>query len=658
MNNNQNAVNAIRVLAAEAVQKANSGHPGLPLGAADMAFALWDKVMIHNPNNPKWDNRDRFILSAGHGSALIYSLLHLYGYGVTKEDLMNFRQVGSKTPGHPEYGHTVGVETTTGPLGQGIANGVGMAMAERHMAEKFNKDGYDVVDHNTFVIVGDGCLMEGISYEAASLAGTLGLGKLVVLYDSNRITIEGHTDIAFTENVAMRFEAMDWDVITVDDGHNVDTIAAAIEMAKKDTSKPSIVIVKTIIGKGAPGKEDTHKVHGEPLGDEVLGKMKESFNWTVEPFCVPEDVKAYYEKSAFNKGGEEDAWKAMYAKYEAAYPELAAEYKAFMSGEMKGLDLTACKAEEKKAATRAVSGSMINKLADLNPNLIGGSADLAPSNKTNMDGKGDYAKDNYLGRNLHFGVREHAMGAIMNGMALHGGLNVYGATFMVFSDYVKPAIRLSALMGLNTTYVFTHDSIGVGEDGPTHQPIEHMSMLRTIPGLTVLRPGDYMETACAWQAAMTNEGPHAIVLTRQNLDVVENSSEEALKGGYVVYGKDKPCDVLLIATGSEVTLAIESAKALEAKGVFARVVSLPSWELFEAQNEAYKLSVIPREIKARVTIEAGTTYGWAKYAGTYGEMIGIDTFGASGPGGELFKLFGFTVENVCEKALKAIENAK
>ena len=631
-------INAIKVLSAEAVQEANSGHPGLPLGAATMAFTLWDRVMNHNPEDPDWINRDRFILSAGHGSALIYSLLHLYGYGLSLDDLKNFRQFDSKTPGHPEYGHTIGVETTTGPLGQGFANGVGMAMAEKHLASIFNEAGSPIIDHYTYVIVGDGCLMEGVAYESASLAGDLGLGKLIVLYDSNSITIEGSTDIAFNEDVKKRFEAMNWHVTSVKDGNDIPAIESALKAAKKE-DRPSLIVVTTVIGDGAPGKEGTHGVHGSPLGEEVLSEMKKNMGWPEEKFTLPQEVVEYYETSRNRLIENSMKWRNIWEDYEETYPEKATMLENFMDGDVNILDLENLKENNKTTATRSASGEAINTIAALNKNFVGGSADLAPSNKTYMKDLGDFFKDSPQGRNLHFGVREHAMGAILNGMALHGGLEVFGSTFMVFSDYMKPTIRLAALMNVNVTYVFTHDSIGVGEDGPTHQPIEHLWMLRSIPGLTVYRPADYYETMVAWQSALTHQGPYAIVLTRQNLPALEGSSSEALKGGYVIHDVENPKGII-IATGSEVSLAIEAAKEMGN----IRVVSMPSLERFNKQEDAYKNDVLLD--LPTLAIEAGSTLGWYKYAD---KVIGIDTFGASAPADELFKAFGFTKENIIKQ---------
>lgn len=630
-------INAIKVLSAEAVQAANSGHPGLPLGAAPMAFTLWDRIMNHNPEKPDWINRDRFILSAGHGSALLYSLLHLYDYGLTLDDLKNFRQFESLTPGHPEFGHTIGVETTTGPLGQGFANGVGMAMAEKHLSNLFNKDGYQVIDHHTYVIVGDGCLMEGVSYEAASLAGQQKLSKLIVLYDSNSITIEGDTSLAFSESVEGRFDAMMWDVHHVADGADVPAIEAEILAAKK-TDKPSLIIIKTVIGDGAPGMEGTHKVHGAPLGDEIIQKMKHNFGWPDESFHVPADVKEYYQLSKNRLIQNYQSWEKMYQLYKALYPDLYDKLNHYMSNSLTGLDLA--EIENKTTASRSASGDAINQLATLNMNFIGGSADLAPSNKTHMNDLESFFHDTPTGRNIHFGVREHGMASILNGMALHGGLHVFGGTFLVFSDYMKPAIRLAALMQTNVTYVFTHDSIGVGEDGPTHQPIEHLWMLRSIPGLTVFRPADYFETMVGWQCAIQNEGPYALILSRQNLPALEKSSVEATKGGYVVYDVEKPIGQI-IATGSEVNLAVEAAKKLHSMNKPVKVISMPSIELFEKQSDSYKAQVL--EDVFTLAIEAGSSFGWYQYAD---KVLGMESFGASGPANELFESFGFTVENI------------
>ena len=592
------SINAIRVLSADAIEKAKSGHPGLPLGSASMAFTLWAK-MNHNGKNPTWDNRDRFVLSAGHGSMLEYSLLHLFGYGLTIEDIKQFRQVGSLTPGHPEYAHTKGVEVTTGPLGQGICNAVGMAMAEAHLAERFNKPNYNVVDHYAYVICGDGCLMEGISGEASSLAGTLGLGKLVVLYDSNNISIEGSTDIAFREDVAKRYEAYGWQVIKIADGNDIDAIESAIDSAKAENSKPSIIIVKNQIGFGCPAKQGKASAHGEPLGAENVAAMKENLGWKTEPaFYVPSEVYTNMNEHIEKGVLKEETWNKLFKEYSTAYPELAAEYTKWMSGEvdkealLNNEDLWSF---DKEMATRESSGIMINRLAKLIPNLIGGSADLSPSNKTYMAGTGDFSDEDRSGRNLHFGVREHAMAAIVNGMYVHGGLKVFCSTFFVFSDYMKGAMRLSALMNIPITYVLTHDSIGVGEDGPTHQPIEQLAALRSMPNMTVFRPADSKETAAAWYYAVTNgTTPTSLVLTRQKLPLYDGCAKRALKGGYILKdSKNETPDVLLMASGSEVELILKATDELEAKGIDARVISMPSFELFEFQDETYKESVMP-----------------------------------------------------------------
>lgn len=649
-------INSIRVLSADAIEKSKSGHPGLPLGAATMAYTLWSK-MNHNGKNPNWDNRDRFILSAGHGSMLEYSLLHLFGYGITIEDIKNFRQVGSLTPGHPEYGHTPGVEITTGPLGQGICNAVGMAIAEAHLSEKFNKPGYEVVNHNTYAIVGDGCLMEGISGEASSLAGTLGLGKLIVLYDSNNISIEGDTDIAFREDVAKRYEAYNWQVIKVNDGNDIEAIENAIEEAKRETTKPSMIIVKNKIGFGCPAKQGKASAHGEPLGAENVKAMKENLGWKQEDFYVPSEV--YSNMDNYIKAGveKERSWNNLFEDYKNEYPELAEEYSKWMAEEIDSealLNNEEFWSFDKEMATRESSGIIINRLANLIPNLIGGSADLAPSNKTYMSEKGDFSAEDRSGRNLHFGVREHAMAAIANGMYAHGGLKVFCATFFVFSDYMKGAMRLSSLMNLPVAYVLTHDSIGVGEDGPTHQPIEQLAALRSMPNMTVFRPADSKETAAAWYYAVTNATtPTSLVLTRQKLPLYDGCAKRALRGGYILKDSKKETpDVILMASGSEVELIYKAADELEAKGIDARVVSIPSFEIFNAQDEAYKESVLPNSVRKRVAVEDLTSFGWYQYVGLDGRIISLDTFGASGNAAALFKQFGFTVENVVSETMK------
>lgn len=649
-------INSIRVLSADAIEKSKSGHPGLPLGAATMAYTLWSK-MNHNGKNPNWDNRDRFILSAGHGSMLEYSLLHLFGYGIIIEDIKNFRQVGSLTPGHPEYGHTPGVEITTGPLGQGICNAVGMAIAEAHLAEKFNKPGYKVVNHNTYAIVGDGCLMEGISGEASSLAGTLGLGKLIVLYDSNNISIEGNTDIAFREDVAKRYEAYNWQVIKVNDGNDIEAIENAIEEAKRETTKPSMIIVNNQIGFGCPAKQGKASAHGEPLGAENVKAMKENLGWKQEDFYVPSEV--YSNMDNYIKAGveKERSWNNLFEDYKNEYPELAEEYSKWMAEEIDSealLNNEEFWSFDKEMATRESSGIIINRLANLIPNLIGGSADLAPSNKTYMSEKGDFSAEDRSGRNLHFGVREHAMAAIANGIYAHGGLKVFCATFFVFSDYMKGAMRLSSLMNLPVAYVLTHDSIGVGEDGPTHQPIEQLAALRSMPNMTVFRPADSKETAAAWYYAVTNATtPTSLVLTRQKLPLYDGCAKRALRGGYILKDSKKETpDVILMASGSEVELIYKAADELEAKGVDARVVSIPSFEIFNSQDEEYKESVIPNGVRKRVAVEALTSFGWYQYVGLDGRIISLDKFGASGNAAALFKQFGFTVENVVSETMK------
>ena len=645
------SVNSIRVLAADAIQKANSGHPGLPLGSAPMAYELWANHMNHNPANPKWENRDRFILSGGHGSMLLYSLLHLFGYGLTKEDIMNFRQLGSLTPGHPEYGHTVGVEATTGPLGAGMGMAVGMALAEKHLAAVFNKENYPVVDHYTYVLGGDGCMMEGISSEAFSLAGTMGLSKLIVLYDSNRISIEGSTDLAFRENVEERMKAFGFQTITVEDGTNLDAIGLAIEAAKADTERPSFITIKTEIGYGCPAKQGKASAHGEPLGVDNVKAMRETLGWPYEePFFVPDEVYAHFAKLAEEKEETEAAWNVMFAAYCQEYPEMEALWEKYHSGVDADSLMNNEKLwleQEKPEATRSLSGKMINLLKDEIPGMIGGSADLGPSNKTEMKGEGDFSAENPAGRNVHFGVRELAMAAIGNGIMLHGGLRAYVATFFVFSDYVKPMARLSALMGVPLTFVLTHDSIGVGEDGPTHEPIEQLAMLRAMPNLRVFRPCDATETSAAWLTAASSEKtPTALVLTRQNLAPITGSSREALKGGYVIDDCEGTPEVILIASGSEVELAVKAKAELEAEGTKVRVVSMPCMELFEEQSAEYRETVLPRAVRKRVAIEALSDFGWGKYVGLDGAYVCMKSFGASAPAAKLFEKFGFTVENV------------
>lgn len=649
------------MLSVDGVEKANSGHPGLPMGAAGMAYVLWTRFLRHNPLHPKWYDRDRFVLSAGHGSMLLYSLLHLTGYDLPLEELMNFRQWGSKTPGHPEYGLTPGVETTTGPLGQGFANGVGMAIAERYLAAHFNRPGHVIVDHYTYVIVGDGDLMEGISHEAASLAGHLGLGKLIYLYDDNHISIEGSTDIAFTESRTARFEAYGWHVQEVDDGNDLEAIEAAITEAQKETGRPSFIAVRTHIGYGSPNKQDKSVAHGEPLGTEEIRLTKENLGWPIEPpFLIPDEASTHFRQAVDNGEAIEARWQEDFSSYKEANPDLAREWDMWMNGNLPegwDNDIPDFPADKKGMATRVASGSVLNAVAPRLPNLLGGSADLAPSNKTEIKGEKDFQADIYKGRNLRFGVREHAMGSILNGMALHGGLMPYGGTFLVFSDYMRPAIRLAALMDLKVIYVFTHDSIGLGEDGPTHQPVEHLSALRTIPNLTVIRPCDANETSEAWRYALESQnGPIALALSRQSLPTLDRTifapASELSRGAYILHDtRDGKPDVILIATGSEVPIALEAYEKLEEKGVKARVVSMPSWELFDKQPEDYQCQVLPFEIKSRIAIEAGITQGWHRYVGSTGEVIGLDSFGASAPYKILYEKFGITVEQVVEKAL-------
>ncbi len=647
-------VNAIRILSAEGVQKANSGHPGLPMGSAPLAYALWAKHLKFNPQNPDFADRDRFILSAGHGSMLLYSLLHLFGYPLSMDDIKAFRQWGSKTPGHPEYGHTVGVETSTGPLGQGFANAVGMAMAEKHLAAKFNKDDLKIVDHYTYVLVGDGCLQEGIQYEAASLAGTLKLGKLICIYDKNNITIEGDISTAFSEDVGARHQALGWHVVNVEDGTDTDKVAQAIEEAKQVTDKPSIIICRTEIGFGCPAKQGKASAHGEPLGEDNLKAAKETLGWDYAPFEIPEDVLQHTGEIA-SKGKEiEEAWNKTLESYKAKYPELYNEYTLWMQKEFP-VDLVNnddfWKFDEKPNATRNISGEILNRLAQMQPNLFGGSADLAPSNKSELKGKAYFSDETPEGSNVHFGIREHAMAAIVNGLYLHGGVTPFSATFFVFTDYMKNAMRMAALMKLPVTYVLTHDSIGVGEDGPTHEPIEQLAGLRSIPDMTVFRPADAKETAAAYTVAMNNDGPTAIVLTRQNLPYYENSGKNALKGGYILADSAKATpDVILIASGSEVEQAMEAKELLIKDNIDARVVSMPSMEIFEKQSAEYKESVLPKEVRARVAIEAGASISWYKYVGLDGATVCIDHFGASAPAKILFEEFGFTAQNVAEKA--------
>jgi len=657
-------INTIRFLSVDAVQQANSGHPGMPMGAAPMAYVLWTKFLRHSPRNPGWLDRDRFVLSAGHGSMLLYSLLHLSGYDLSLDDLKNFRQWGSKTPGHPEYGDTPGVETTTGPLGQGFATGVGMAIAERHLAARFNKSNHDIVDHYTYGIISDGDLMEGISHEAASFAGHLKLGKLIYLYDDNHISIEGKTDIAFTENRLQRFEAYGWHVQQVEDGNDLQAIEDALTAARNETDRPSLVAVRTSIGFGSPNRQDTAKAHGEPLGDEERRLTKEKLGWPQEPtFYIPEEALSHFRKSVDKGLKLEQQWTESFRSYLNEFPDLGSMFEKQIKGELPqnwDKEIPVFPADPKGKATRVISGQVLNAIAKNVPALMGGSADLAPSNKTWIDNEENFQAGSYDQRNIHFGVREFGMTAVLNGMALHGGFIPYGGTFLIFSDYMRPAIRLAALMKQHTIYVLTHDSIGLGEDGPTHQPIEHLASLRSMPNVTVLRPADANETAEAWKFAIkSNKGPTVLALTRQSLPTLDRTvfgtAELLHRGAYVLKDVNGTPDALILASGSEVKLALEAAETLAQDGVAARVVSMPSWELFDDQTQEYKNSVLPENVKARVSIEAGATQGWHKYLGMNGKAIGLDHFGASAPINDLFTNFGITADSVVQ-AVKSLVN--
>jgi len=653
------AINTIRFLSADVVQKANSGHPGLPMGAAAMAFTLWTRHLRFNPRNPKWPGRDRFILSGGHGSALLYSLLYLTGYDLPLEQLMNFRQWGSLTPGHPEYGLTPGVEVTTGPLGQGFANGVGMAIAEAHLAAEFNRPGFEVINHTIYGIVTDGDLMEGISSEAASIAGHLGLGKIIYLYDDNHISIDGSTELAFTEDRAARFEAYGWHVQKVPDGNDTSAVDLAITRAKKDP-RPSLIACRTHIGYGLPTRQDTAKAHGEPPGQEELDGAKKNLSWPLEPkFYVPEDVLVLFRKAIKQGEKAENLWRKQLRAYLAEYPQLDTELERRLMGELPenwDADLPSFPADPKGMATRAASGKIINALAPRLPELIGGSADLTPSNDTWIKDSKDFQKGTPEGRNFHFGVREHAMGAIVNGMAVHGGVIPYGGTFLIFSDYMRPAVRLSALSNYPSIWVYTHDSIGLGEDGPTHQPVEHLAALRAIPNLVVLRPADANEVTEAWKVAISRRhGPTALILTRQAVPILDRAiyapADGLHKGAYVLadMGDSKP-ELILMASGSEVSLITEAGVRLTSEGVNVRLVSFPSWELFESQEEAYRNQVLPPEIKTRLAVEAAVSQGWEKWVGDMGASISVDRFGASAPYKVIFENYGLTVDNVIHQA--------
>lgn len=655
MNIENKAVNAIRILSADAVQNANSGHPGFPLGAAPIAYELWANHMKHNPKNPGWQDRDRFVLSGGHGSMLLYSLLHLFGYGnLSIEDLKNFRQLNSSTPGHPEYGHTIGVEATTGPLGAGMAMAVGMAMAEAHLSAVFNEKDFEVVDHFTYVLGGDGCLMEGISSEAFSHAGTLRLHKLIVLYDSNNITIEGSTDLAFTENVMKRMEAFGFGTFEVKDGNDLDELAEALKAAKADKTRPSFIKINTVIGFGCSRKQGKASAHGEPLGLENVNDLRKNLGWDIkESFEVPDEIYLHYKNIGLKKAEDEKNWNELFEKYSEKYPDKRRLWDAFYSdADTEMLDANEFwQYEDKPQATRNISGTILNRLKDIMPNLIGGSADLAPSNKSYMNGEGDFLAGNYTGRNIHFGVRELAMAGETNGILLHGGLRPYCATFFVFSDYTKPMLRLASLMGIPSIYIFTHDSIGVGEDGPTHEPVEQLAMLRAMPNFNAFRPADATETAAAWYSAVTSKRtPTAVILSRQNLVQLKGSSKDALKGAYIIKDsvKETP-DVILMASGSEVNLVMLAAEKLYEENIDARVVSMPCSDIFDAQDEAYKEKILPNSVRKRIAVEALSSFGWERYTGIDGEVIAMNSFGASAPQDKLFKHFGFSVENIVDR---------
>ncbi len=655
-------INTIRGLCMDAVQKANSGHPGAPMGLAPAAYVLWTRVMNHNPENPGWLDRDRFVLSAGHASMLLYSLLHLSGYAVSLDDIKNFRQWNSKTPGHPEFGHTPGVETTTGPLGQGFANAVGMAMAERHLAARFNTPGHEIVDHYTYMICGDGDMMEGISSEAASLAGHLGLGKLICIYDDNDISIEGSTEIAFTEDVGLRFKAYHWHILNVDDGNDIDAIYNAIQAAKAQTGRPSLIVLRTHIAYGSPNKQDTADAHGSPLGEEEVRLTKKSLGLPEDTlFNIPDAVRHHFTQCVETGKDAEAGWQEKFQAYNKKYPDMTKKWVDAMSGFLTtgwDKDIPEFSVSDGPIATRAASGKVLNAIAARLPTLIGGSADLAPSTKTYLDASHEFQKEAYDGRNIHFGVREHAMGGIMSGMFLHHGLRPYGGTFLVFADYLRPALRVAAIMNIPVIYVFTHDSIAVGEDGPTHQPVEHLVSLRAIPGLTVIRPADASETAQAWrQALQITNGPIALILSRQKLPILtSNAVKDGLaKGAYVLADCDGKPDIILIGTGSEVHIIFEAKARLLEKGVAARVVSMPSWELFEKTSQKYKDRVLLPDVQTRLAVEAGSEMGWCRYVGTRGDVIGINSFGASAPGGLVMEKYGFTSEHVVQKALELIK---
>ncbi|HZM90899.1 MAG TPA: transketolase [Blastocatellia bacterium] len=658
----QLCINTIRTLAMDGVQQANSGHPGTPMALAPAAYVLWDRFLRHNPHNPQWPNRDRFVLSAGHASMLVYSMLHLSGYDLPLEELKRFRQWGSKTPGHPEYGLTPGVETTTGPLGQGVANSVGMAIAERWLAAHFNRPDHEIVNHRVYAVAGDGCMMEGVSQEAASLAGHLKLSNLVWIYDNNHITIEGNTALAFSDDVAARFTSYQWNVLRVGDANDTDLLDRALRTAMKETERPSLIIVDSHIAWGAPNKQDTSAAHGEPLGDEEIRLTKQRYGWPPEAkFLVPEETRAYTDRSIERGRKAEEEWNGRFAAYKTAHPELAAEWERMQSGGLPDgwdRDIPTFPADEKGVAGRDASQKVLNAIAPRVPWLIGGAADLAPSTKTRMNEGGDFQAGSYQGRNFHFGIREHAMGAILNGMTL-SKVRTYGSGFLIFSDYMRAPIRLSSLMEIPVMYIFTHDSIGVGEDGPTHQPIEQLISLRAIPQLFVIRPADGNEVAEAWRVMMTSSHhPVALILSRQPLPTVDRSKYAAAsglrQGGYVLADSDGPPDVIFMGTGSEVQLCVAAHEQLTAEGIKSRVVSMPCWELFERQPEDYRESVLPGSVRARVAVEAGTSLGWRRYTGIDGRIIARRDFGASAPLKELLKQFGFTVENVIAAARESM----
>ncbi len=666
-NTDQVSINTIRFLAVDGVQKANSGHPGMPMGCAPIAYSLYTKFMKHNPANPKWLGRDRFILSAGHGSMLLYSILHLCGYNISMDDLKSFRQWNSITPGHPEYGLTPGVETTTGPLGQGFANAVGMAIAQEYLGSMFNKDDMKILDNYFYGICSDGELMEGISHEAASLAAHLKLGKIIFFYDNNKITIEGSTSLAFTEDVSKRFEAYGWQVLDVDDVNDLSQIDAAVKEAQKETSKPTLINTRTHIGYGSPNKQDTSAAHGSPLGEEEVKLTKKNLNWPEDKtFYVPAEVRTFFEKIKSNGAKAEEEWNTLFNNYKEKYPEDAKLFLSVMNGDFGNEWKSALPSfddAEEKLATRAASGKVINAIAGSLPTLIGGSADLAPSNNTLIKDADSFSAGNYSGRNFHFGIREHAMASIMNGMAYYGGVIPYGGTFLVFSDYLRPAIRLASLSKIKVIYVFTHDSIGLGEDGPTHQPVEHLAALRAIPKLVVIRPCDANETAEGWKVAVEHNGsPVALILTRQKLPTLDrkkySSAENLAEGAYILSDCEEKPELILIASGSEVSITIAAANKLNGEGIKTRVVSFPSWELFEQQDNEYKESVLPSNVKARVSVEMGVAQGWEKYIGNYGEAVSIEKFGASAPANVLFEKYGFTVENIISAAHRVLNNIK